>query len=206
VLRLDDIHSGRVDYYDVYPEPTAQSQGATSQRAQLSAHAQYKGQHGENATLTLFFVQNDFRLQANYTGFSQISRQNPAWAGRGDLIEQTNTERTVGLKSRYRTSEMRPWSFTRAFLEVGVIGRLSQIEQTQNLIEAPDNTTWDRHIDAKVSALDVGGYLDGDLSLFEKVHLRGGVRADLLSFHVSDALANYVPSFPATNAAPQESP
>lgn len=201
-LRRDDIQSGRVDFYDVYPEPTAQAQGAFTQRAQLSARAQYKGQRGENAELLLYFVQSDFRLQNNYTGFAQVSRHNPAWAGRGDLIEQTNLERSVGFKSRYRSSEMRPFSFARTFLEVGVSGRASSIEQTQNLVEAPDNTTWDRRIDAQISAADVGGYLDGDLSLFERVHLRGGVRADLLSFHVADQLANYVPSFRAEEHIP----
>ncbi|HEX6239563.1 MAG TPA: TonB-dependent receptor [Polyangiales bacterium] len=202
VLRRDDIDARRVGFYDVYPLPTAEAQGANSQRAQLSARARWHGQRGENAELTLFFVQNEFRVQANYTGFTQVSQTNPDWAGRGDLIEQLNQDRMLGFKGRYRTAELRPFSWSKVFVEVGSSGRFNAISQQQNLLEAPDNTTWDRRIDADIAGVDVGGYLDLDLSFVDRVHLRGGLRTDLINYKVSDALANYLPAFRAENHIP----
>lgn len=202
VLRRDDIDAGRVGFYDVYPLATAEAQGANVQRGQLSLRARYRGARGENAELGLYFVQNDFRLQANYTGFAQVSQINPAWAGRGDLFEQQNLDRMLGFRTRYRTRELNPATWAQVFVELGASGRLNQIEQRQNLLEAPDNTTWDRRIDADISGVDVGAYLDLDLSFVQRVHLRGGIRTDLLNYRVADSLANYVPAFRAENHVP----
>ncbi len=195
VLRRNDIESGKVGFYDVYPLATTEAQGAATQRAQISARARYHGPRGENADMLAFVVLNTFRLQANYTGFAETSRKNPRWTGRGDLIEQSNDDRSFGFKGRYRTTELHPFTFMRTFLETGVSGRFNTIEQKQNLIEAPQNTTWDQRIDATISALDVGGYLDLDTTITERVHLRGGVRADLLNYQVDDRLANLIPAF-----------
>jgi iron complex outermembrane receptor protein len=62
-------------------------------------------------------------------------------------------------------------------------------------LQAPRNTTWDRRIDATITGLDVGGYLDLDSTWFQRVHLRGGVRADLLSYQVDDRLQNFIAAF-----------
>lgn len=194
VLRKDDIDSGKVGYYDVYPLATTEAQGANTQRAQLSARARYHGPQGENAELLSYVVLTNFRLQANYTGFAEVSRVDPSWTGRGDLIEQTHIDRSIGFKGRYRTLELHPFSFARTFLEVGVSGRSNKVSQAQNLIKAPQSTTWDRRIDAQIDGLDVGGYFDLDTTLTERVHLRGGVRADLLSYQVDDALSNNIPA------------
>ena len=78
---------------------------------------------------------------------------------------------------------------------MGVSGRFDRIEQAQNLLLAPQNTTWDRRIDASITGLDIGGYLDLDVTLIERVHLRGGVRADLLNYQVDDRLQNLIPAF-----------
>jgi iron complex outermembrane receptor protein len=195
VLRRDDISAGTVGFYDVYPLATTEAQSGSAQRAQISARTRYHGEAGENAELLAYFVINDFRLQANYTGFNEVSRIEPSWAGRGDLIEQQNEDRTVGLRGRYRTREYAPFSFLRGLFEIGLSGRFNHIEQAQNLLQAPQNSTWDRRIDAAVTGLDVGGYLDLDSTWFRRVHLRGGVRADLLSYQVSDRLQNFVPAF-----------
>jgi TonB family protein len=195
VLRRDDIASGEVGFYDVYPLATTEAQNGLAQRAQVSVRTRYHGDAGENAELSAYFVINEFRLQANYTGFNETSQVNPSWTGRGDLIEQQNEDRTVGLRGRYRTREFSPSSFLRGLFEVGMTGRFDHIEQSQNLLQAPENTTWDRRIDATITGLDVGGYLDLDSTWFQRVHLRGGVRADLLNYQVSDRLQNFIPAF-----------
>jgi iron complex outermembrane recepter protein len=195
VLRRDDIAAGRVGFYDVYPYSTAEAQNAASTRAQLSAKLRYRAATGENGELLLYALLGDFRLLANYTGFTQRSRTNAAWTGRGDLIEQLNTARTVGLKARYRSARYAPRRWAYGTLELGLSGRSDHIEQAQNLVEAPNNTTWDRRIDADIMAVDVGGYLDLDLTLTRYLRIKGGARADLLAYRVSDALQNFAPNF-----------
>jgi iron complex outermembrane receptor protein len=195
VVRRDDVAAGRVDFHGVYPLATAEAQSASAQRAQLSTHTHYHGERGENGELVAFWIANVFRLQANYTGFTEVSRHDPSWTGRGDLIEQRNDDRTLGLRGRYRTPEQRPWPFLRGFFEIGVSGRLDRIEQSQDLIQAPENATWDQRIDASIDGLDIGGYVDLDTTWFERLHLRGGVRADMLSYQVADRLANLTPAF-----------
>lgn len=195
VLRRDDIDSGKVGFYDVYPYPTAEAQNATALRAQLGATLRYRGTDGDNGELSIFAVLNDFRLLANYTGFSERSQINPAWVGRGDLIEQLNQSRTWGLRGRYRTAQRALTSWANGTLELGVSARVDQISQAQNLLEAPENTTWDRRIDASITAADLGGYLDADLSLTRFVRLKGGVRTDVLAYRVGDALQNLAPAF-----------
>jgi iron complex outermembrane receptor protein len=195
VVRRDDIAAGELGFYDVYPLPTTEAQNGATQRAQASLRTRYHGEAGENAELLAYFLFNDFRLQANYTGFNEVSQVEPSWSGRGDLIEQTNDDRTVGLRGRYRTREASPASFLRGLFELGISGRFDRITQTQNLLQAPQNTTWDQRIDATITGVDVGGYLDLDSTWFQRVHLRGGVRADLLSYQVSDRLQNFVPAF-----------
>jgi iron complex outermembrane recepter protein len=202
VLRRDDIEAGRVGFYDVYPYPTAQNQNGFAARAQLSAKLRYLGAAGDQGELTLFFVFNDFRLLANYTGFTEVSRTNPDWAGRGDLIEQLNTTRTLGTRARYRTAVYKPASWFEGTLELGLAPRVDLIAQGQNLLEAPDNTTWDKRVDASITGVDIGGYLDADLGFTRFVRLKGGVRADLLSYRVEDRLQNFIPAIRAENYIP----
>jgi TonB family protein len=204
VVRRDDVDSGRVGFYDVYPYPTAQNQNGYATRAQLSAKLSYLGDKGENADLSVYYVFNDFRLLANYTGFTQVSQSNPAWAGRGDLIEQLNTDRTLGARSRYRTARWEPASWAAGTLELGLSTRADLIDQRQNLLEAPQNTVWDQRIDGSITALDVGGYADVDLSLTRFVQLKGGVRADLLAYRVEERLQGTTgaePSLPGSRTA-----
>lgn len=195
VLRRDDIEAGRVGFYDVYPYPTAEAQNGASLRAQLSAKLRWRGDQGENGELSLFASFNDFRLLANYTGFSERSQIMPSWVGRGDLIEQLNQSRTMGLKARHRSARWEPLDWASGTLELGASARIDRIDQAQNLLEAPANTTWDRRIDADITAADVGAYLDLDLALSEYVKLKGGVRADVLAYRVGDALGNFIPSY-----------
>ena len=195
VVRRDDVDGGKLGFYDVYPHATAENQNGSAMRAQLSARLRYLGEQGDNAELTLFTLFNDFRLLANYTGFTEISSVDPSWSGRGDLTEQLNSTRTVGFKGRYRTATYRPAAWASGTLEVGLSGRVDQIEQAQNLLQAPENTTWDRRIDGSITGMDLGAYLDADLKLTRFVQLKGGVRADLLTYRIEDRLQNFIPSF-----------
>ncbi len=195
VVRADDVASGRVDFYDVYDDPAALAQNAASLRAQLAVHAERRGARGENGELLVWGLFQDFRLQENFTGYTRRSTTNPEWVGRGDLIEQRNREVAVGLRARHRSAELHPFGAVHGHLEVGVSARAGVVDQSQNLLQATQNQTWDELVDASIVGVDAGVYADADFHLGEKLRVRGGARADLLAFDVEDRLANRIPAF-----------
>jgi TonB family protein len=194
VVRTDDIEAGNVGFYDAYRDPTARSQSAAASRAQGSLTIQRVSDDGSYVTGSVWMARSDFRSRLNFTGFTQRSRVNPAWAGRGDLIEQSNGDTGFGAKFAYRTrkTDHTPWIATQ--LTLGADGRTEHVEQTQNLLEAPQNETWDRRVDATVRATSVGLWGDLLIATTKFARLRGGLRADLLLYDIDDRLGNFIPA------------
>ncbi len=195
VLREQDIEAGKVGYYDQYPYATAQNQSAATARLLLGTSAEYRGQREANADLGAWVSLDHFRLQENFTGFVQRSQTLNNVAGRGDLIEQRNRTVSTGLHARYRTQRYTLNDWLSAQLEAGFAGRLDQIEQSQNLLDASVRSqTWDRRVDAAVRATDLGVWGEAIGQVSERLSLRAGIRADVLSYEIDDRLANFVPS------------
>jgi TonB family protein len=195
VVRFDDVRAGRVGFYEAYDQPTAQSQNAFSGRAQLALFGEHRGADGENSEIGVWTTYNDFRIQENFTGYLQRSRHNPAWTGRGDLIEQQNQTWSIGVRGRHRTAPYEPFEGIQGTVELGIASRLDLIDQEQNLLQAPQNETWDERVDASVTAADIGMWLDLDWELTEYLRLKGGVRADVLYYRIDDRLGNFIPRF-----------
>lgn len=195
VLRLDDVEAGRVGFYDAYPLATARAQNALAARTQLSLGVEDRGRDGEVSEALLWTTYHDFRIQENFTGFLQRSQTHPDWYGRGDLIAQENDQLSFGARARHRTAAYRPADFVSGTLEVGLATRLDRIGQRQILVQAPQNQTWDERVDTSITGADIGTWLDLDVRLGERVHVRGGVRADALFYEVEDRLGNFVPAF-----------
>lgn len=200
VLRRDDVEAGRVGFYDVYPLATARAQNALAARALVGLFGDYRGMAGENAEFGLWLGYDRFRAQQNFTGFLQRSRTLANVAGRGDLIEQRNRTLSLGASARYYSPAYEPFDFLEAHVEVGLSGRLDDIEQSQNLLDAVvRGQTWDERIDAGILGLDIGGWGDLDLHLTPAVQLRVGVRGDALAYEIDDRLGNF-----ATLVRPQD--
>lgn len=194
VLRRDDIESGAIGFYDVYPYPTAQAQNAFNLRGILGIFGQYQGLLGDTAELGLWTSSDRFRVQQNWTGFVERSQTLANVAGRGDLIEQRNRTESIGLTARYRTAakELGP---LHAHLATGASARLDDIGQQQNLLDAGvNNQTWDERVDADIASTDVGAWLDLDLHWRDWMKLRLGYRADVLGYEISDRLGNRAPA------------
>lgn len=194
VVRRDDIDAGNVGFYDTYKDPTARSQSAAASRAQASLTIQRVSDDGSYVTGSVWLARSDFRSRSNFTGFTQRSRINPTWAGSGDLIEQSNGDTGVGARFAYRARKLDPTAWLSAQLTLGADARTEHVEQAQNLLEAPQNETWDRRVDATVRATDVGLYADLLLAASRYARLRGGVRTDLLLFDIDDRLGNFIPA------------
>lgn len=195
VLRLDDIEDGSVSFHGVYAYPTARAQSALAARSQLSFAVEDRGADGQVTEALLWTTLNDFRIQQNFTGFLQRSSTNLDWYGRGDLIAQENEQLSFGARARHRTAAYRPTEEIRGTIEIGLATRLDRIEQSQRLVQAPQNRTWDESVDASITGADVGSWLDLDWQFGRRVHLRGGLRADALFYEVEDRLGNFIPAY-----------
>lgn len=194
VVRQDDVDAGRICFACTYPYPTARAQSALASRVLFGAFADYETDRGANGQVGAWLGYDSFRIQENFTGFLQVSRTLERVAGRGDLIEQQNRTLSFGLTGRHRSSPLRPATWAHGTVEVGADGRLDVIDQAQSLLDASvRNQRWDERVDARVRSVDLGLWGDLDWALTRYVHLRAGVRADLLSFDVEDALGNYAP-------------
>ncbi len=202
ILRTDDVAAGRVGFYDAYADPTASAQSSFAVRALLSGTVDFLGDRGSFGEIGAWVGFSDFRLQANYTGYTQVSQIEPSWRGRGDLIEQRSTATSFGLRARWRSESFTIFDWLSGFFEAGASGRLDLQTQAQNLIDATNNQTWDRRVDASITGGDVGIYVDLDLHVTDRIRLRGGVRGDVLSYAIDDRLGNFTPSFRPTTFVP----
>jgi iron complex outermembrane receptor protein len=84
-------------------------------------------------------------------------------------------------------------------IEAGFFGRTDFIDQAQQRLSNVNDLPTETMVDAKVRATDVAGYLDASFRLLPGLVLRGGVRADALSYATQDRV---VPA--ATGGTAQE--
>jgi iron complex outermembrane receptor protein len=202
IVRRDDVEAGRVGFLDTYRDPSATAQSAFAARALGGVRLERVSGDGARTSLGAWLAFVDYRSRENFTGYLQRSRTNPEWVGRGDLIEQGNQDLGFGARAAHRTRRFAPTSWLSGDLELGLTLAAHRIEQQQNLLQAPQNATWDRRIDASIRAADVGLYADTDWRLSRVARIRAGVRADVLSFDVDDALGNFTPAFQRQNHVP----
>ncbi len=195
VLRRDDVAARRVGFYDSYPDPTANAQSALTSRVQTAVTLEHRGEEGARTAMSVWLMQANYRSRQNFTGYMQRSQQNPDWVGRGDLIEQSNDDFGLGAQASHRTRTRTLIGDLSGSVELGLAFRTDGIEQEQNLLQAPENQTWDRRVDARIRGSDIGAYADATLTYSTWLTARAGFRADVLYYDVDDALGNFIPVF-----------
>lgn len=194
VLRREDIDQGKIEALDVYPFATARAQGASAQRLMLGLFADYSGERESRGSLAFYFSSDRARFLQNFSGFIEKSRVLDRVGGRGDLIEQRNRTVTGGLRASYRAPRIELGGKLSATARVGVDGRIDLIEQEQTLLDASvRNQIWDRRVEASVAGLDLGSWAGVELKHADWMRLTGSMRANLLSYEVSDELGNFAP-------------
>lgn len=194
VLRRDDIDQGKIGALDVYPFATARGQGASAQRIMLGLFADYRAEQESRGSIAFYFSSDRFRLLQNFSGFIEQSRVLERVGGRGDLIEQRNRTVTTGLRANYRAPTIDLGRRFSVSPRVGIDGRVDLIEQKQNLVDAAvRNQIWDRRVEASVAGLDLGSWAGVELKHADWLRLTGSIRANLLSYEVSDELGNFAP-------------
>ncbi|MFZ5444263.1 MAG: TonB family protein [Myxococcota bacterium] len=197
VLRTDDVERGAVGFFDTYDS----RQGGDALRAQ--AHFDLHGHSGSfSHDQTVFFVFRSTRMLENFTGFlgdPQLAQQTPH-GQRGDLFDRNTSTFTAGARGAAR------WR-TRLFdrnqdVEVGYFGRFDAVRGVQTRLLANSNTPYARDLDLDSKLTDVGAYVDLNLSPVWWLTLRGGLRAELLTYDVLDLCAQKEVRRPSTTNPP----
>jgi len=184
LLRADDVASGTADFYGTYDA----RQGGDSLRAQVHLDL-----HGHLTSVawdtTIFFVFRSTRILENFTGFVndvQLPQQNPH-PQRGDLIDRDTSGFTVGARgsARWRTRALG----RNQELEVGYFARFDVVDALQVRVETDTNVPYLRDYDLSSKLSDIGAYTDANFSPAWWLTLRGGLRAELLTYNVLDECA-----------------
>src|SRR5262249_9474689 len=161
---------------------SASSQSAFATRTHVAVSLERPSKSGARTGLAAWFLLSDFRLRENFTGYTKRSQIMPQWVGRGDLTEQINHDLGLGARFFQRSRRLVPVEWLSGNFELGVAFRSDILSQAQNLLEEPNNETWDRRVDASIHGSDIGVYGDTDWRITRYAHLRGGFRADVLYY------------------------
>jgi TonB family protein len=182
VLRLEDIEQGVVGRFDTYDE----QQGGYSSRTQLVLELGEKLASSagpvepDSWSVSPFLVLRTLKLRSNFTGYLTSPE--------GDSIQQLNETLTLGAIARYRRRLSLLSDGDR--LEAGSVLRSDSIRQSQHRLSLLTGRVTDDAdspgIDANVRATNAAGYLDVDLHPLPRVSVRGGLRADALSYMTED--------------------
>lgn len=168
VVRQDDLENGRIDRFGSYDT----NQGGHASRSQFVAELESGGDDWQ-LSVAPYVVRRSMELRSNFTGYLQDSVN-------GDATSQLNDATTLGLTASLRR---RVEILSRQdSVEVGVFGRSDFIEQAYRRVNVQDGSVVATPVLADIRASGVGGYFDASVHPIERVALRGGMRADGLSF------------------------
>jgi TonB family protein len=184
VLRVDDVESGQKGFYDTYDS----TQGGDSSRHSIAATID-----GHSGTMKLsqsvFIVQRDFRLRQNLTGFNQDPQE--TWQSlhsqRGDLIDQRSSTSTIGARGSAR-QKWRGFGLNQE-LELGYFGRYDRVDAKQARDRAGSNVPYRTDLDLASGLSNVAIYADASLKPLPWLTVRGGLRADLYHYLVTNRCA-----------------
>ncbi|MGM0596637.1 MAG: TonB-dependent receptor domain-containing protein [Myxococcota bacterium] len=191
VLKLEDIESGDVGFYDTYDDPTAQSQSSSFSRFEASMRFEQRlSKPEEKLEFSAYFLRTNFRLRQNFTGYTLWFNDKPELKGMGDLHQQVNFATTVGGKFSYTSPIHKIFGFDSRF-KYGVQVRSDWIEQSEDLILPSQNAIWRKNFDADIQIMNAGLFLDSEFALSKYFDLKAGLRADSLTYQINDKLGNW---------------
>jgi TonB family protein len=184
VIREDDLEAGRKGFFDTYDF----GQGGNATRFSVSGEIEsrsgsvvYRNQ--------VFAILSSARLRENFTGFL-LDVQEPQQTlhpQRGDLVDQSTSATTVGIRGFARTSL--DALGRRHEAELGYFARYDVTDGTQYRIEAATNAPYHVDLDLHSQIADIGIYGDVSLTPLSWLTLRGGARLDLFTFDILNRCA-----------------
>jgi TonB family protein len=184
LLRQDDVDLKRKGFYDTYDA----RQGGSGSRFSLAADVE-----GKSGDVSLYqqayVVQRGMRLRENFTGFlldTQTAIQEPH-GQRGDLLDLAVGETTFGARG-HATFHGEVLG-QKQELTVGYFARGDRASDTRARILAGSDVPYKTDAAYDATLGDIGLYADANLKITRWLSVRGGVRADLLTYDVLDQCA-----------------
>jgi iron complex outermembrane recepter protein len=198
ILREDDYRSGRVGFYDSYDVllHAAVPEGGDASRTSVALDLET---HAGDVTFAqqVFLIRRDMRLLENFTGFL-LDVQEPLQSvhgQRGDLLDLNVHETTMGARGWARLGGA--WWGQRQELELGYFARADDAAGTQQRLEAATGVPYLTETNLVSELGDIGLYGDASLRFGRWVALRGGGRADLLTYDIHDNCAAQTVAHPS---------
>lgn len=196
VVPAKDIESGQIDRYATL-DP---KQGGYSTRHQVLTEI-HKDSESDRWSLAPFVVFRTLHLRNDFTGFFADTQRGGAAKLDSDNTQQINESITVGATASYRKAVHLLSS--RDALELGVYGRNDIIQQAQRRLSDVNDAPLETLVDAEVRGTNVAGYVDLNLNPIKRLMVRGGVRADALSYAAQDRVLASGVTQPAQGRAAQ---
>jgi hypothetical protein len=205
IIREDDYASGKIGFYDSYDMSSfarqAVREGGDASRYSIAADIE---SHPGDTTLSqqVFLIKRDMRLLEDFTGFL-LDVQEPLQSlhdQRGDMLDLNVHELTIGARGAARLHG--DLLGLRQEIEFGYFARGDQAVGTQQRLEAATGVPYktDTNLDAQIG--DIALYGDANLRPFRWLSLRGGARADILTYDVHNNCAAQTVSHPSTTNPP----
>ncbi len=152
-------------------------EGGTTGRQNLNMIYSSHGAGNSDFQIQTYTTQYNFKLFSNFTFFldDQIN---------GDMIEQTDSRRILGLNGKYRFYHNLGLGVASATLGAGY--RADDIEVS--LWKSPERVRLSPLVDTEIFERNLFMWAQEDLTFSSMVRLQLGVRADYFTFNVEDRL------------------
>jgi iron complex outermembrane recepter protein len=205
VIREEDYQSGKIGFYDSYDMSSfaheSVPQGGDASRYSLAADIEA---HPGDTVLSqqIFLIKRDMRLIENFTGFL-LDVQEPLQSvhgQRGDSLDLNVHELTIGARGAAR------WHADvfglRQELELGYFARGDGAKGTQQRLEAATGVPYKTDTDLDSQLGNIGLYGDLNLRPLRWLSLRGGARAEIVTYDVLNNCAAQSVAHPSTTNPP----
>ena len=205
VIREEDYQSGKIGFYDSYDMSSfaheAVPQGGDASRYSLAADIEA---HPGDTVLSqqIFLIKRDMRLVENFTGFL-LDVQEPLQSihdQRGDTLDLNVHELTLGARgaARFHADVFG----LRQELELGYFARGDGAKGTQQRLEAATGVPYKTDTDLDSQLGNIGLYGDVNLRPLRWLSLRGGARAEIVTYDVLNNCAAQSVAHPSTTNPP----
>ncbi len=209
---LASTYSGRFDSAGVVPAASIESgaldrfavidpkQYGYSSRHQLLLEL-HKDEESSRWSVAPFLAFRTLQLRQNFTGFLADTLKGGVDKLESDNNQQINESITTGMTASYRKS-LKLFS-SRDALEAGVYGRHDIISQSQRRLSDLNDAPTQTLVDADVRGTNVAGWFDLAFYPVQRLGVRGGLRADGLSYATQDRVNANGDPIPAQGRATQ---
>jgi TonB family protein len=205
IVREDDYQSGKMGFFGSYDLSSFAREhvpeGGDASRYSLAADIETRA--GDTTfSQQMFVIKRDMRLLENFTGFL-LDVQEPLQSvhdQRGDMIDLNVHEVTIGARGSARMHGTFLGQLQE--MELGYFARGDQAAGTQQRLEASTGVPYLTDTDLVSQIGNIGLYGDANLRPSRWLSLRGGARADLLTYSVLNNCAAQTVAHPSTTNPP----